>query len=70
MVFIFFRKDDETMELKKKVEQERVRLVDLERQMTEQAVREAVDSAMARLPKDVQGKGNFSFNHLKNIAKL
>ena len=48
------------MELKKKVEQERVRLVDLERQMTEQAVREAVDSAMARLPKDVQGKGNFN----------
>ena len=48
------------MELKKKVEQERVRLVDLERQMTEQAVREAVDSAMARLPKDVQGKGHFN----------
>jgi len=50
------RKDDEMMELKKKVEQEKVRLVDLERQMTEQAVREAVDSAMARLPKDVQDK--------------
>ena len=48
------------MELRKRVEIDQVRLVDMERQMTEQAVREAVDSAMARLPKDVQGKGNFN----------
>ena len=66
------------IELRKRVEKEQERLVDMERQMTEQAVREAVDSAMARLPKDVQGKENFrifqtkisNFILLKIITKL